>query len=363
MAVTVVLAGGGTGGHVFPALALAETIRKREPEAQVRFVGTSRGIETRIVRSAGYVLDLVPSRPVLGKGLLAKLRGLAAIARGVLSARRVLRRVAPDLVLGLGGYASVPTVVAALALRIPVGLLEPNARPGRANRWLGRFVRSVFVQFAEAEPYFPKGKARRTGIPVREVARAQHRPETGTVSLLIFGGSQGARSLNRAVAGGLDQLGERDGFRITHQTGEADLAFVEAAYADAGVRAEIAPFFDDLTDRLGSADLVISRAGASTVAEICMAGVASVLVPYPYAADDHQTANARALERVGACRLVPDAEVATELAKTVRALALDPASLQRMGDAAVRLAAPDAAQRIWDACVEWIPRAHGVSGS
>jgi UDP-N-acetylglucosamine--N-acetylmuramyl-(pentapeptide) pyrophosphoryl-undecaprenol N-acetylglucosamine transferase len=362
MALTVVLAGGGTGGHVFPAVALAETIRKCEPEAQVRFMGTSRGLEARIVRSAGYVLDLVPARPLLGQGLLAKLRGLAAIARGVVSARRVLRRVAPDLVLGMGGYASVPTVVAALSLRIPVGLLEPNARPGRANRWLGRFVRTVFVQFEEAERYFPKGKARRTGIPVREIARAQQPAEAGTVSLLVFGGSQGARSVNRAVTAGLDQLGERDGFRITHQTGEADLDFVKAAYADAGVRAEIAPFFDDLTERLGSADLVVSRAGASTVAEICMAGVASVLVPYPYAADDHQMANARALERVDGCRVVPDAVVANELAATVRALAQDPAKLRRMGDAAARLAAPAAAEQIWDACVEWIPRARGASG-
>jgi UDP-N-acetylglucosamine--N-acetylmuramyl-(pentapeptide) pyrophosphoryl-undecaprenol N-acetylglucosamine transferase len=362
MAVTVVLAGGGTGGHVYPALALAETIRKREPEAQVRFVGTSRGLEARIVRSAGYVLDLVPARPLLGRGALAKLRGLAAIARGTVAARRMLRRVAPDLVLGMGGYASVPTVVAALSLGIPVGLLEPNARPGRANRWLGRFVRCVFVQFEEAEAYFRKGKARRTGIPVREIARARHRAESGIVSLIVFGGSQGARSLNRAVVGALDQLSERDGFRITHQTGDADLGFVEAAYADAGVRGEIAPFFDDLTERLGSADLVIARAGASTVAEICAAGVASILVPYPYAADDHQMANARALERGDACRVVPDVDVAAALGPTVRALAQDPANLRRMGDAAARLAAPDAGERIWDTCVEWIPRAQGASG-
>jgi UDP-N-acetylglucosamine--N-acetylmuramyl-(pentapeptide) pyrophosphoryl-undecaprenol N-acetylglucosamine transferase len=356
---TVVLAGGGTGGHVFPALALAETIRKREPEAQVRFVGTERGLEARIVRAAGYPLDLVPSRPVLGRGPAAKLGALWAIGRGAIAARRVLQRLRADVVLGMGGYASVPTVLAALWLGVPVGLLEPNARPGRANRWLGRFVRSVFVQFEEAEPWFPRGRARRTGLPVREVPRGARGPASGAVSLLVFGGSQGARSLNRALSGALDRLGERDGFRITHQTGEADLEDVRSAYAAAGVPAEIAPFFDDLTDRLGAADLVVSRAGASTVAEICRAGVASVLVPYPYAADDHQMANARALERAGACRVVRDADVASELAPTIRDLARDPGALRRMGEAAARLAAPDAAERIWDACCEWIPGARG----
>jgi UDP-N-acetylglucosamine--N-acetylmuramyl-(pentapeptide) pyrophosphoryl-undecaprenol N-acetylglucosamine transferase len=362
MALSVALAGGGTGGHVYPALALAHAIRRHSPEVQIRFVGTEAGLEARVVPAAGYTLECVPARPVLGRGPSDQLHALVAIARGVLAARRLLRRIAPDVVLGMGGYASVPAVLAALSLRIPVGLVEPNAHPGRSNRWLGRFVRGVFVQFDESLAWFPRGVGLRTGIPVRAVPAPQvAEPHPGTVSLLVFGGSQGAHSLNRAISGALDQLGERDGFRITHQTGPRDLDEVRGAYAKAGVRAEIAPFFDDLPQRLAAADLVIARAGASTVAELCNAGVGSVLVPYPYAADDHQMANARALERAGACRVVPDREVDTELAPTVRALAQDTSLLRRMGEQAERLAARDAADRIWQTCLGWIDR--GVPGA
>lgn len=365
MALSVVLAGGGTGGHVYPALALAETIRKREPEARVRFLGTEHGIEARIVRRAGYPLDMVPARPVLGGSPLARVRALFSVAGGSLIARRLLRRSRPDIVIGTGGYASVPAVLAALSLGIPVGLIEPNAIPGRANRWLAYAVRCVFVQFEEALKKLPRGRAALTGIPVRRTpqrAPGETRGEAGTVELLVVGGSQGARSINRAICGALDQLGERDGFRITHQTGEADLAWVRAAYAEAEVEAEIAAFFEDMMARLARADLVVARAGASTIAELCIAGVASVLVPYPHAADDHQAANAAALEQAGGCRTLLDSEISRELAPLVRRLASDPAELCRMGDAALRGAAADAADRIWEVCAGWLPTSR-ASGS
>ncbi|MFQ5697855.1 MAG: undecaprenyldiphospho-muramoylpentapeptide beta-N-acetylglucosaminyltransferase [Myxococcota bacterium] len=358
MALSVVLAGGGTGGHVYPALALAETIRKREPEARVRFLGTERGIETRVVRRAGYSLDHVPARPVRGTSPIARGRALLSLAAGFLAARRLLRSAGPDLVIGTGGYASVPAVLAALSLGVPVGLIEPNAIPGRANRWLARFVRCVFVQFQAALDRLPRGRAALTGIPVRPLplrTPRETRGETGTVRLLVIGGSQGAHSINRAMCGALEQLGERDGFRITHQTGEADLADVRAAYAEAGVEAEISAFFDDMMERLSRAHLVLARAGASTIAELCIAGVASILVPYPHAADDHQAANAEALEQTGACRLLDDRQLERGLAPLVRSLARDPEGLRRMGDAALRLAAPDAAERIWDVCTGWLP--------
>jgi UDP-N-acetylglucosamine--N-acetylmuramyl-(pentapeptide) pyrophosphoryl-undecaprenol N-acetylglucosamine transferase len=354
MALVVVLAGGGTGGHIFPALAIAEAIRKHETQASVRFVGTPAGLETRLVRQAGYELDLVPSRPVLGRGPLGALRGLLAIARGTFAARRILRDAQASLVIGVGGYASVPTVVAARTLGIPIGLLEPNARPGRANRALGWLARAVFVQFDGAADYFPPGRAQRVGFPVRQIPGRES--ENGPIfKLLVIGGSQGARSINEAMVGALDQLGERDGFRIVHQTGPAHVADVKQAYRAAGVEAEIAPFFEDLPERLARADLVVARAGASTVAELCMAGVPSILVPYPYAADDHQLANALELERAGAAEVIRDAEIAERLGPAVRALALDPARRRRMAAAASRQARPDAAERIWETCASWLP--------
>jgi len=354
MALAVVLAGGGTGGHIFPALALAEVIRKREPGAHVVFVGTERGLETRHVRSAGYPLELVPSRPVLGGGPFSALLALGTLMRGIVHARRLLRRLNADLVIGIGGYASVPTVSAALLSRIPTALIEPNARAGRANRLLGRFARAIFVQFEEALSCFPRGRGQLVGFPVRAIPRGNKQAPESVLRLLVLGGSQGARSLNHALMGILDQLSERDGFRITHQTGELDYEEVRAAYERAGVSAEIAAFFKDLPERLAHVDLVIARAGAATVAELCEAGLPSILVPYPYAADDHQMANARDLERAGACLVIPDAELGERLANEVRTLAQDAPRRRRMAEAATKRALPDAAERIWETCRGWL---------
>jgi len=347
MALAVVLAGGGTGGHIFPALALAEAICKHEPGVHVHFVGTEGGLEARYVRAAGYALDQVPSRPLWGAGPIAALRAIAKLLRGILHARRILKHVHASVVIGVGGYASVPTVVAALLSRIPTALLEPNARAGRANRLLGRFARAVFVQFEGALDYFPRGRAHRLGFPVRAMPRGNAGSGEDGLRLLVLGGSQGARSLNRALTHALDQLG---GFHITHQTGEADIEEVRTAYAHAGLHAELAAFFEDVPERLAQADLVIARAGAATVAELCMAGVPSLLVPYPYAADDHQLANACELERAGACVVIPDAELGERLVSEVQTLASDAARRQRMSEAASARATPDAADRIWEVC-------------
>lgn len=353
MALVVALAGGGTGGHVYPALAIAQAIGQCEPDTTVRFVGSPRGLETRVIPAAGYPLDLVPSRPVLGRGPLGKLAGLASIARGVLAARRLLREESVDLVIGVGGYVSVPTVLAARWLGLPIGLVEADAVPGQANRLLGRFARAIFVQFEGARRFFPHGRTRLLGFPVRTMPgrdpssdKDSDLPERG-LSLLVVGGSQGAQSINRAICGALEQL--RD-FRITHQTGSAHLHAVRDAYRAAGVEADVAPFYEDLPQRLAAADLVVARAGASTIAELCTAGVAAVLVPYPHAAHDHQMANARELERAGGCRVVADADVYAKLSEIVRALADDPSARAAMGAAARRRAEPDAARRIWEVC-------------
>ena len=228
-------------------------------------------------------------------------------------------------------------------------MLEPNARPGRANRLLGRFAKRVFVAFDDAVAVFPPGRAEVTGRPVRAMPRALGRGNGGKIRLLVTGGSQGARALNRAVAAALPRLGAIEGLEITHQTGPADLEETRTTYAAAGAPGEVAAFFDDLPARIARADLVVARAG-STVAELCQAGVASLLVPYPHAADDHQMANARELERAGACAVVPESELGVRFEAELVGLLRDPARRARMGEAALRRARPNAADDIWTRC-------------
>ncbi len=354
MALVIVLAGGGTGGHIFPALALADTIARSEPDVEIRFVGTERGLEGRYVPAAGYTLDFVPSRPVLGRGIIAASAALLTLLRGAWVARKLLKRLDAKLVIGVGGYASVPTVVAAFTLRLPIALLEPNAHPGRSNRILSRVARNIFVQFEDAAQFFPSGRNLHLGYPVRQLPDIAEKSNGEKLRLLIAGGSQGARSINRAVTAHLEVLNSAAGFEITHQTGVADLDEVHQAYADAGVEANVEAFFDDLPRRLAEADLVIARSGAATVAELCMAGTPSILVPYPYAADDHQTANAKELERAGAALIIADAELQERLVTTITELTKDPARRRAMGEAAKNRARPDAAAKIWEHCRSWL---------
>lgn len=345
----IVLSGGGTGGHVFPAIALAQQIRHRSHEVEVRFLSTESPV-TRFIEAAGFALERVESRPLLGRGPLEGLRALAAIARGILQARRILRRTRASLVIGVGGYASVPAVVAALTLRLPTALLEPDAAPGRANRLLGRFTRRVFVQFESASAHFPRGRALVTGFPVRPIPpRAAGKAYEG-LRLLVMGGSQGARTLNRAICVGLAELAEL-GVEITHQTGSADCAEVRAAYRSAGLAARVDPFFDDLPAHLAETDLVVARAGASSVAEFCCAGLAQILVPYPHAAA-HQLQNALELERAGAALVIRDAEANERLCAAVADLVRDPERRARMEKAALACARPGAADSIWSSCRE-----------
>ena len=348
MAHVIVLAGGGTGGHVFPALALADAIRADSPDIQVRFIATDRGIGTHHQRAAGYEVDVVPSAPLVGRGIWGKLRALWIALRGTWEARRVLQRTKADLVIGVGGYASVPAVAAALTMHIPTAVLEADAEPGLANRMLGRYVGRVFVQFDDARASFPPGRAERLGFPVRAIPPHEDAKKEG-LRLLVLGGSQGAHSLNRTLCDSLSSLREL-GVRITHQTGAADRDEVRQAYAAAGVDAEVDAFFNDVPARLARTDLVVGRAGASSVAEFCAAGVAQVLVPYPFSAGGHQMHNARELERAGACVVIPDREIGERLLPELAALTRDRERRSRMAAAAKRRAAPDAAADIWHAC-------------
>ncbi|TMA74075.1 MAG: undecaprenyldiphospho-muramoylpentapeptide beta-N-acetylglucosaminyltransferase [Deltaproteobacteria bacterium] len=374
------IAGGGTGGHLFPGIAVAEAARRRDPNGAILFVGSERGLEARIVPSAGFALEALPTTPLRGRGARDRVRAIAGLAAGVGRARGVIRRFAPDAIVGLGGYASAPAVIAGRLAATPIVLLEQNARPGLTTRLLARFADRVCVSFPESAAAFAAGKAVVTGNPVRwraadgavasspaassGTAMSASSVPTGTatsapsaaspettaggrgLALLIFGGSAGARTLNLAGPALAAALADVPGLSIVHQTGAEAEASVRAAYAGAGIRADVRPFIADMGAAYAAADVVVCRAGATTIAELAALGKPAILVPYPYAADDHQRANAESLVAVGAAAMVLDAEASGErLAAEVRRL-LAPAARATMAARVRALAHPDAAERV-----------------
>ena len=353
-----VVAGGGTGGHVTPALALAERIRARGDE--VLMLGTERGLEKRLVPAAGFELVTLPARQLMGKGLVARLQAGPALAAACVSAWRLLGRRRTELVVSVGGYASVPAVVAAAARRLPIAVIEPNAIPGRANRLAARLAARIFVQFEEAARTLAAagggGRVRAAGIPLRTAlieafaAAPARRAPAAPWRLLVFGGSQGAQQINDAMIEASASFAGAP-LEIFHQTGEADRARVADAYAAAGLKAEVAAFEPEMPRRYRWADVAVCRSGALTVAELCLAALPSLLVPYPHAADDHQRANARALERAGAARVLEPATLTgTRVAGVLRELLAAPGELAKMSAAAQQLARPDAAERMVAEC-------------
>ena len=357
------IAGGGTGGHITPALALAERVHARGDS--VFLLGSSHGLETQLVPEAGFELVSLPSRQWMGQGALARLRAGWSLAAGCRTARRALRERGTQILVSVGGYASVPAVVAAATLRIPIALVEPNARPGRANRLLAPLAARIFVQFQEAAVALRRaaGDPRlcACGIPLRRAlveafadAPQRSAPE-GRFRLLVFGGSQRARQLNDTLVEAAREL-DPERIAVFHQTGEADRERVEDAYAAARVPAEVVAFERDMPRRYREADLALCRAGALTVAELCMAGLPALLVPYPFAADDHQAANAQALADAGAARMLPSRPLETsDLMTALRELMRAPETLRAMGLAAASRARPDAADTIVKTCAELAP--------
>lgn len=342
------IAGGGTGGHVFPALAVAAELRRRDAANEILFVGSEKGLEARIVPEARFPLRTLPAAGLKGVGLRRQLHGLALLPRSLWASRGFLREFHPNAVLGVGGYASGPAMLMAALAGRPTVLFEPNAQPGLANRLLRPFVRRAAVTHEETVARFGP-KATRTGSPVRaEFFRIPPKEHQPPFSLLVFGGSQGALAINRAVVDALDALltsGVQ--LRFVHQSGERDYDAVRVAYARREIRAEVLPFIDDMPARLAQADLAICRAGASTVAELSAAGRAAILIPYPQATDNHQLRNAEVLARTGAARLLSQAELSGErLAGEILSLLERPQQLTDMAGAARRLAVPDAAARI-----------------
>ncbi|MDL2716680.1 MAG: undecaprenyldiphospho-muramoylpentapeptide beta-N-acetylglucosaminyltransferase [Acidobacteriota bacterium] len=353
------IAGGGTGGHVFPALALAGEIRRRRPGASIVFVGTARGLETTLVPKAGFPLEFVRAKGLVGKGWRARLDGLRALPLAFLDSVRLLARHAPRAVVGVGGYASGPLVATAWARRIPTLIHEQNAIPGLTNRILARLARRVAVGTAGGASALPGAIV--TGNPVRpaffDIPSLVSRPRERRLRILVVGGSQGAAILNRLMPDALARVAAQGiAFDVVHQAGKGRAGEVVTAYAKRGLspdRAFVHEFLDDMAAAYDAADLVVARAGAMTVAEIAAAGRPALLVPFAAAAHGHQEANGRALEAQGAAVVVTEADATEEsLAAALAGLLGDPLRLLTMGEAARRSAAPDAASRLCDLLFE-----------
>ncbi len=369
----IMVAGGGTGGHLFPGLAVIEELRRRIPSLEVRFVGTARGIEARILPERGESLDLLEVTPLKGQGLGARLVSLGRIPGAMMQASSLIRRFQPDLVLGVGGYASGPVLLGASLGGRPTALLEQNAYVGMTNRILSRFVDRAYITFDHTAEVFGREKSRLTGNPVRRdfvvhARRALADPEgfesrAGTI--LVLGGSQGARRLNEDVPRALARARLADrGLRVVHQTGESMRDEVEKTYKELGINAQVVTFIDEIARAYSNATLVVARAGATTLAELCAIGRPSILIPFPFAADDHQAKNAAALEEQGAAICVRESELEVNaLGVLVGGLLDDPAKRQAMSLAARRHGRPDAAATIVDDMIGWLggaqPRGDG----
>ena len=346
----VLVAGGGTGGHLFPGIAVAEELIARGHE--VRFVGTARGIEARVCPKEGYALDLIDVAGLKGSGALGLLRGLVRVPRAIFQSFAILRREKPDLVIGVGGYASGPVVLAAALSGRPTAILEQNSVPGITNRILGKLVRAVFGAFEGARRYFPYTKYRLVGNPVRRKVRQRLAAGEGGErrGLLGVGGSQGAHAVNERVCEAMKRLA-LDGKAppIVHQTGETDREPIARRYAEAGIAADVRAFIDDMGAAYRAAELAVTRAGASTLAELTALGVPAILIPFPFAADDHQSMNALELEKKGAAKIVRQDEPPEVLAAAISELLSDGARRAKMAESARAAGRPEAHAEIADA--------------
>ncbi|VAX17166.1 UDP-N-acetylglucosamine--N-acetylmuramyl-(pentapeptide) pyrophosphoryl-undecaprenol N-acetylglucosamine transferase [hydrothermal vent metagenome] len=347
----LLIGGGGTGGHIYPAIAIARELLRRGDEHEVLFVGAERGLETSIVPKEGFIIKTLNVTGLKGRGIFSKALSLSRLVWAVNSAARFLREYRPDVTLGVGGFASGPVGLATLLYRSPLTLAEQNFAPGMTNKWLGRFAKKVFVTWPGSERLFPKNVGELTGNPVRRgFFETRRKTDSERLNILVLGGSQGARTLNLAVAESVDKLNTVSAsITLTAQTGERDFDMVNGALQRAGFPAVAQKFFDDMPQRIADADIVISRAGAGSIAEICAVGRGSVYVPYPYAADDHQRLNAKCAVDAGASIMVADSDFdADRLARIVDEFSKDRSKLVEMGKRAKSLAKPEAAKTIVD---------------
>lgn len=345
----VLIAAGGTGGHIYPGIAVAKEILRRDRAAEVLFVGTSKGLENRIVPENGFQLSLINSAGLKNVGFAGKLKGLLVLPKSFLEARSLIKDFRPDVVVGAGGYVSGPVLLTAALMRVPTLVMDSNALPGFTNRRLAPFVTKAALTFEEALPFFGK-KGVVTGNPVRqEFFEIAPKARGERLNLLIFGGSQGARAINNAMADALARLSP-DALAVTHQTGEADCERIKEAYRRAGWEgADVRAYISNMVEEFARADLIVCRAGATTCAELAAAGKVALMVPLPTAADDHQRKNAEALERAGAARMILQKDLSGEsLANEIINFIRAPEKIPAMEQAAKKLARRDAAEAAVD---------------
>lgn len=357
----IIIAGGGTGGHIFPAIALAETFKGQEPDTPILFVGTRNKLEISSLAGRGFKHMSIAAAGLKGRSLWQQLLALLRIPKGFFQAVGIIRRFNPDIVIGVGGYASGPVVLAAKLMRKRVVIHEQNVIPGFTNRLLGRISDRIFLSFPDKLGVFDKAKTVLTGNPVRKEILATQRTNrrenhkenktTGLFNLLIVGGSQGAHAINRAIIEALDHLNEPERIAFTHQTGANDLEWVEAAYSRHGTNADVRPFFEDMATAYKNADLVICRAGATTVAELTALGKPAIYIPFPFAVHNHQALNAgRVTEASGGELLLEDDLDGATLAKKIDRYLSSPTDLRAMATRAKALGQPNASQQMVTEC-------------
>ena len=349
----LMIAGGGTGGHIYPAIAIAREYVARDPERRAVFVGTEKGLEKTIVPKAGFPLQFIDVGGLKGKGGLDLIRNVLRVPKGLIQAWRLVGTHKPDVVLGVGGYSSGPVLLAARLRGVPTIIHEANAFPGLANRSVAKFVTTVAVAFADALPRLKRPDGVVTGNPIRkEFFEATGPRVTGNRQrLLIFGGSQGSRILNETMSSALLFLAPlKDSLEIVHQTGPNNLESVQKAYRDSAFsNARVVPYLDPMVEEMAAADLVVSRAGAMTIGELSAIGRAAILVPFAAATNNHQELNARVVERAGGAVVITEAELSPEkLAAAITGIASDPERARRMGAASKTLATPSATKNIVD---------------
>jgi len=354
----VVIAGGGTGGHLFPGIALARALKRDDVKIEITFVGTKQGIESKVLPGEGFKLKTIISSGLLGKRGLNRWVSWSKLPVGATQSMCFLIRNRPNLVVGVGGYVSAPLVFSAWILRIPILIHEQNAFPGMANKWLGKIADKVAVSYKESKKFFSNKKVEVTGNMIHEKL-CQPREEfpiplKQPFRVLILGGSQGAHSINMAMVEALDLLSDRkERLHITHQTGNADYENVKKQYAAKGFSANVMSFATDMPARYRLASLVICRSGATTLAEITAAGKASFLIPFPYAANNHQEHNARIIETAGAGEVILDKEISGErIAKSIKKAMDEPENFQRMENNSYRLGSRDATKKVRKICFE-----------
>jgi UDP-N-acetylglucosamine--N-acetylmuramyl-(pentapeptide) pyrophosphoryl-undecaprenol N-acetylglucosamine transferase len=344
----VLIAAGGTGGHIYPGIAIAHEFKKRDANADILFVGTPRGLESKIVPREGFKLEMIQVGALKNVSLAERLKTTVQLPLSFVSALKILRRFKPDVVVGVGGYSAGPTLLAAALTHIPTMIVEPNAMPGFTNRVLARFADTAALSFEEAKKYC-RGKGQVTGNPVRrDFAALKKKARTEQLHILIFGGSQGAHAINVAMVEALPLLATKKAhLAITHQTGDKDFESVKKGYEAAGFsEADVRPFILDMANQFERADLLICRSGATTAAEVAAAGKAAIFIPFPFAADDHQRKNAEAFERAGAGRLIVQKELTpAKLAEELLRLIETPGEIDKMEAASRLLGRADAAEQ------------------